>query len=127
MDAPKSDGGCSWEWWDFELLGICAAFDSEHDRRLVAFRTEHADSVLVGKRFIGLPERSALDLAKAQGLGSYTASDIVYGWQAEFEDHDLELCFFNGVCDAISWRVFTDTSDKTWFPPRLKLIREPAG
>jgi hypothetical protein len=126
-DAPTSDGGASWEWWDFEVLGICAAFDSDHNRRLVAFRSERADSVLFGKRLIGLAESPALDLAKASGLGAFTASDLVYGWQAEFDDHDLELCFLNGVCDAISWRVYTDTRDRTWFPPRLRAQKGTAG
>jgi len=118
------DHGTSWEWWNFDVARLSAAFDRDNGDLLVAFRSERPDATLLGKRFIGVPQQAALRLATEAGLGAYASSDIVFGWQAEFEAHELELCFGAGACEAISWRAATGADDRTQWPPRL--VRVPA-
>ena len=73
-----NDHDTTWEWWAYEALALCLAFDRADGHRLVALRTERRESTLMGKRFIGMPQEAALRLASDVGLGAYASSDLVF-------------------------------------------------
>jgi hypothetical protein len=105
-----------WLPWQYPTIGVDASFDEEYSYRLLSLSIRNEKATLFGHRIIGLSSKSALETAAQCPLGKYKRVEDELGWEAEFNDSNLEFRFDGDHLWLISWRVIIDKDDVVHWP-----------
>ncbi len=106
----------SWSTWNYPAIGLQVNFDTEMAYRLLAVSITDPGATLCGRRLIGLSRKAALRAASEIGLGPYMAEIDALGWEAVFDQIDLEFRIDGDLLWLISWSVFIDYEDMVHWP-----------
>ena len=114
IENPEPDSAVM--WWNYPSQKIIVGFDENGATLLTHLMTKRATATLYGHKFIGLSSETALELAEPCGLGPHVSEEDPLGWEAVFDQANLEFRFDDDTLWLISWSVNVTKDDVIHWP-----------
>ncbi|MBN2639090.1 MAG: hypothetical protein JXR65_08380 [Bacteroidales bacterium] len=89
--------------------GVSIFFEG-HTRQVVAgMETDHPDATLYGKKIIGMPQKEAIALMKANGAEEFDEEQEDGETRLSFEEQMIDFYIRDGKVAFVNWDVIVDS------------------